>query len=368
MPVFTVTPTQAISFNIQEPIYDLNMLLLSGELHGAPKETITESNLVLFLFDTLDTKILEQTFPCADPPQNQDAICAFNIVIPNPPLNVSRYKIVAQVNSSDGLLIGEKSDLIAPTAKQSRFTINISMPKPTSNINSNLPIDVSIATFDNVAQVTSSPYEVCIYVSENRLYELSKMKEIKTTEECKELFFQSKDGKIAEIRTTFLFKPLGYGFVWNDSPEGRYKIMNIRAIAMLKRDNAILTVSSGDYVPLPVRVLEADLINGNQARARLKILAGQGETYNITLRVYQVEIDPDEVGGSAILLFLPCIVPGICDDRTEVGRVTESITLEEGKEVVITADYSSAPVSEEGNMVQGYSLTLFFEDIVLLSK
>lgn len=370
-PTLTATPLPTISLKINEATYDFDKFILSGEVYGIPKETVTQSNLVLFLFNSYNTQLLEQSFPCTEPPQSQDAICAFSILIPNPPPDVFRYRLVAEIDSSQGQIVGEAKGLFSrsgPETANSKFNLSIKMPNPTSDINTKLPIDVSVSSFDNVAQVVSTQYLLCVYVLEERFYESSKTTTTEIARECKNLLFQRRNENSAEAQATFLFKPSGYGFVWHESEEGRYKITNIRATAMLRKDNVTLGATSADYLPVPVRVIEARLISDSQARARLKILAGEGETYNVTLKVYQIETDPDEVGWSAILLFIPCLLPGICDDRVEVGRTTEPITLQKGKEFVITTDYSPVPVSEEGNTIQGYSLSLFFEHILLMSS
>ncbi len=371
----TATPLPTISLRINEATYDFDKLILSGEVYGIPKGAATQSNLVLSLFNSYNTQLLEQSFPCTDPPQNPDAVCAFTILVPNPPPDVFRYRILAEVTSSVGLLKGEAKGLFSRLGSESgsgtlssNFIISVSLPSPTGDINTKLPIDVSVSISENVAQIVSTPYQLCVHVSENRLYESLETKAVEIAKECKEVIFRRVSENLAEAKTTFLFKPSGYGFVWNNSQEGRYKITNIHALAALKKDNSTLNTSSADYLPVPVRVLEANLLSSNQARARLKILAGEGETYNITLKVYQVESDPDEIGWSGILLFLPCLLPGICDDRTEAGRSTQPILLQKGKEFVITADYGPVPVSEEGNTIQGYALELFFEHILLISK
>lgn len=110
------------------------------------------------------------------------------------------------------------------------------------------------------------------------------------------------------------------------------------------------------------------MISETEARARLKILAGKGELANVTLLVYQIENDPDEVFWSALLLFIPCLAEGICDDRSLAGRNTQSIKLQKGDEVVITTKYGPVPVSESGNAIEGYKVELFFGNILLPTR
>lgn len=374
-PTSSPTPIPTVSVSVSNARYDFEQLQLSGELSGIPRDAVLQSNLTLLVFNSYNVQLMEQVFPCAEPSQSPNAICAFNITIADPLPDIFRYRVVAEVSSSFGQLKAEKEGIFdrpleasSNTSSPGRFSIGIKMPDPARGVKGNLAIDVNVNDSSAGTESSSLKYEMCIYVAEYRQYESDETKGVWLTRECKDLRFRALGENSATASTSFLFNPSGYGFVWNDSEEGRYKISEIKATAVLNLNDVAVTSSSASYLPVPLRVLDVSRPDSGPAQARLEILAGEGEVYDVTLRVYQVEADPDEVGWSSILIFIPCLLPGICDDRTEIGRATQPITLRKGEFFTITADYAPAPVSEEGNFVTGYAIELFFEDILLISK
>ena len=180
------------------------------------------------------------------------------------------------------------------------------------------------------------------------------------------MYFSGSD-KIASASTDFFFKPSGYSFVSINSPDGRYQILNVRASAKLKQNQQVLATSEQSHRPVPVRVIDTSLYN-SQATATVEIMAGQGEAYDLALRVYQVEGDPDETFWSSLLLFAPCLLPEVCDDRVRVGESFQPIKLMAGTNASISTSFSAVPVSEEGNFITGYEMLIYFEDIVIGRK
>ncbi|MFN3309958.1 MAG: hypothetical protein ACK44E_12195 [Anaerolineales bacterium] len=229
-------------------------------------------------------------------------------------------------------------------------------------------LEVSVTYFGPVSEVSSQDLKICALIEEYRQYQSGQIVKTPLTQECRQAVFVSSHETISDAKATFTFKPSGYSFVWIGAEPDRYQITKIQATASLLQGEKSLKSTSASHRLAPVRVERAWLENGQTAKAQLRFEAGQGESYNIKISVYQIETDPDEVGVSALLFFLPCLLPDVCDDRTLAGEMVYPVELMAGTTRVISTDYHTVPVKEQGNTIQGYGVYVFFEDILLYSS
>lgn len=124
--------------------------------------------------------------------------------------------------------------------------MEILFPDATANIDSDLTVNVSVkASGNDVSLLVPLDLELCIDVIERRLYKSGKRKDVSLTQECKEVFFKTTGSDdTASTKTSFLFKPSGYGFVWNEGEDGEYKISDVQALAVLRYSRSKLASSS----------------------------------------------------------------------------------------------------------------------------
>lgn len=228
-------------------------------------------------------------------------------------------------------------------------------------------VSADVTYFGNPALANASNVEICAFIVEQRRYESGKVAQVTLTDDCKEARFSGSD-KSASASANFFFTPSGYSFVLVDSPDGRYRISDVRASITVEQNQQVLATSEESHRPVPVRVVSTSFSSNSHANATVEIMAGQGQTYDLALRVYQVEEDPDEIFWSSILLFIPCLFPEVCDDRERVAESFQPIELIPGTYPTISTSYSAAPVSEEGNSITGYEMVVYFEDIFIGRK
>lgn len=409
-PTFTLTPTSTVTATetplpkiavyIEKLELNANVLLLIGQLTGTLAETGYQSFAKLSLFDAQRNKLLEEEKPCLESSIRTDGkLCTFIFMLSDFPAGVTSYELSGRIQINNGsILAAQTEDSLTPryalpdayeTAETLIHPISSPLPQlvqqPAASIvekdislrtsfsslfytpenGSSLSADVTY--FGDVTQTNVSDLDFCVSISERRKYESGKTAQVVLTEECKTAYL-SGSGKIAKASNDFFFKPSGYSFVSIDSPEGSYQISEIRATVKLTQNEKVLATSESSHRPVPVRLIDTSLHQNSQASAKVKIMAGQGETYDLKLKVYQIEGDPDETVLSMFLLFIPCLLPGICDDRIQVGEAVQPIKLIAGTTATISASYTAAPASEDGNFVMHNELLVFFEDIAIGKK
>lgn len=391
-PMPTETPLPTISVHIEQAQLDSDSLLISGQLMGTLAETGVQGVATLSLFDSQNNKLLEQAAPCIGTPYEAGKLCLFVFSLSDVPADLASYEVTGQIYIGNGLILtgqiesslaGEETQ--ANVAKGNATQVSSPSPQPVQPAVSISKKDVSVhASFSSLfyrpengsslnvdatywgdpAVANAANLELCSSIVEQRVYESGKTAQVVLTDECKDAYFSGSD-KSARGSNDFYFKPSGYSFVLVDSPDGRYRISDIRASVYLKQNRQVLATSESSHRPVPVRMVSASFSSNSQANATVESMAGQGQTYDLALRVYQVEGDPDETFWSSILLFLPCLLPEVCDDREQVGESFQPIELMPGKDTEIFASYSPAPVSEEGNFITGYEMVVFFEGIFI---
>ncbi len=393
-PIVTETPLPTITIHIEQAQLDSDSLLIIGQLIGTLAETGYQSVATLTLFDSQKNKLLEQETPCVETPYELGELCIFIFSISDLPADLANYAVTGQIHLSNGLTLtsqmesslavvetqanvaeGGATQIFSPSPQPVQPAVSISKkdisvhasfsslfyrPENGSSLNA------SVTYFGDPAVINASNVELCVSIVEQRKYESGKTSQVTLSDECKAVYFSGSD-KIASASTDFFFKPSGYSFVSINSPDGRYQILNVRASAKLKQNQQVLATSEQSHRPVPVRVIDTSLYN-SQATATVEIMAGQGEAYDLALRVYQVEGDPDETFWSSLLLFAPCLLPEVCDDRVRVGESFQPIKLMAGTNASISTSFSAVPVSEEGNFITGYEMLIYFEDIVIGRK
>lgn len=393
--VVTETPLPTISVHIEQANLDSNSLLIVGQLIGTLAETGYRSVATLSLFDSQKNKLLEQEAPCVETPNEAEKLCIFVFSISELPAKFANYEIMGQIHLSNGLILtGQMASSFAEGETQanviedSATQVPSSSPQPIQPAVSISKSDVSVhASFSSLfyrpengssvsasatyfgdsAVINASNVKLCVSIVEQRRYQSGKSTQVVLTDECKAVYFSGSD-KLANASAEFFFKPSGYSFILTDSPDGRYQILDVRAVVTVEQNQQVLATSAQSHRPVPVRVINTSLHTNSQASATVEALAGQGQTYNLALRVYQIEGDPDETFWSSILLFIPCLLPEVCDDRERIGESVQPIELIPGANVPISTSYSAVPVSEEGNFITGYEMVVYFEDIIIGRK
>lgn len=393
--VVTETPLPTISVHIEQANLDSNSLLIVGQLIGTLAETGYRSVATLSLFDSQTNKLLEQETPCAETPNEADRLCIFIFSISELPADFASYQIMGRIQLGNGLtLTGQMESAIAGGETQANVSegnltqVPLPSPQPVQPAVSISKSDVSVhASFSSLfyrpengssvnveatyfgdsAVINASNVEFCASIVEQRKYQSGKSAQVVLMDECKAAYFSGTD-KMANASTDFFFKPSGYSFILTDSPDGRYQILDVRASVKLKQNQQVLAASEQSHRPVPVRVVNTSLHSNSQASATVEVMAGQGQTYDLALRVYQVEWDPEETFWSSILVFIPCLLPEVCDDRERVAESFQPIKLMAGSDASISTSYSAAPVSEEGNVITGYEMVVYFEDIMIARK
>ena len=390
--VVTETPLPTISVHIEQANLDSNSLLIVGQLIGTLAETGYRSVATLSLFDSQKNKLLEQEAPCAETPNEADRLCIFKFSIPELPADFASYQIMGRIQLGNGLtLTGQMESAVAGGETQANVSegnltqVPSPSPQPVQPAvfisKNNVSISASFSSsfyyrpengsflratvtyYGDPVLANAANLKFCASIVEHRKYESGKTAQVVLTDECKDAYFSEAD-KPASLSNNYFFKPSGYSFVLTDSPDGRYQILDVRAVVTLEQNQQVLAASEQSHHPVPVRVVNTSLYS-TQATATVEIMAGQGQTYDLALRVYQVEGDPDEVFWSSLLFFIPCIVPGICDDQKMIGESSQPIELTPGEKVTISTSNSIAPVSEEGNVITGYEMVVYFENIMI---
>lgn len=387
----TETPLPTISVHIEQANLDSNSLLIVGQLIGTLAETGYRSVATLSLFDSQKNKLLEQEAPCAETPNEADRLCIFIFSIPELPADFASYQIMGRIQLGNGLtLTGQMESAIAGGETQANVSEGnltqvpspspqpvqpaVSISKEDVSVHASFSslfyrpengssVNANVTYFGDSALANASNLELCASIVEQRKYQSGKSTQVVLTEECKAVYF-SGDDRMASASTDFYFKPSGYSFVWIDSSEGRYQIVEVRASVELKQNQQVLAISEESHRSVPVRLKSSDLSN-SQATAAVEIVAGTGESYNLTLKVFQIEIDPDEVFWSSLLFFIPCLIPDVCDDSVRAGSSSQPIQLIAGATVTISTAYSAVPVSEEGNTIKEYKEYVYFEGIII---
>ena len=278
----------------------------------------------------------------------------------------AKEETLANATAGDATPISSSApQLVQPTASISKkdVSVRVSFSSLFYRPENGSSLNADATYFGDPAIINASNVELCASIVEQRKYESGKTAQVTLTDECKAAYFSGSD-KIASASADFFFKPSGYSFVLTDSPDGRYQILDVRASVALKQNQQVLTTSEQSHRPVPVRVIDTSLYN-SQATATVEIMAGQGQTYDLALRVYQVERDPDETFWSFFLAFAPCLFPEICRDRERVKESFQPIKLMAGTNASISTSFSAAPVSEEGNFIIGYEMLVYFEDSVI---
>lgn len=394
-PIVTETPLPTITIHIEQAQLDSDSLLIIGQLIGTLAETGYQSVATLILFDSQKNKLLEQETPCVETPYELGELCIFIFSISSPPAEYASYAIMGQIHLSNGLTLtsqmesslavvetqanvaeGGATQIFSPSPQPVQPAVSISKKDVSVHASfsslfyrpeNGSSLNASVTYFGDPAVINASNVELCVSIVEQRKYESGKTSQVTLSDECKAVYFSGSD-KIASASTDFFFKPSGYSFVSINSPDGRYQILNVRASAKLKQNQQVLATSEQSHRPVPVRVIDTSLHLKSSATATVEIMAGQGEAYDLALRVYQVEGDPDETFWSSLLLFAPCLLPEVCDDRVRVGESFQPIKLMAGTNASISTSFSAVPVSEEGNFITGYEMLIYFEDIVIGRK
>ncbi|MCC7119659.1 MAG: hypothetical protein IT310_14135 [Anaerolineales bacterium] len=391
----TVTPLPEISVIVEMSEFTPNNLYLFGHLRGISAGNQYQSFAKLNLYDAQKQKLAEQEMPCVEVPA-QDRYCQFVFTMGDPPTGIASYEITAEIHVSEGLILTGHTEGVTiigqtqasldeePTALASPQAVQPQAANPISaqdvivsaSFHSEFYrpeegsfFNVHVSYFGDAAPVNSFSLDACVSITEHRRYESGRVAQVLLTEECKAVYL-SGESKSARGDEDFSFKPSGYGFVWNNSPEGRYQISEIRGLVNLKQNQKVLESASSSHRPVPVRLVESSLprSSSSQATATVEVLAGSGEMYDLKLSVVQMEVDPDEVAVSSFLLFLPCLLPLVCDDRVEVASVSQPIKLVAGTDATISASYFAVPASESGNVPTEFKMTVYFEDIVIGTK
>ena len=401
-PFVTETPPPTINVYIEQLQLDSDSLLIIGQLTGTLAETDYQSYATLSLYDSQKQKLLEQETPCAQLPREGDKLCLFVFSISELPADYASYQITGEIHLGNSLILASHTEgfldegeaqvnangngaqqnpsaslqPVQPTASPQLAQPAVSISKGDVSIFAHFPslfyrpengssVSVDVTYFGDPALANASNVEICASIVEQRRYESGKVAQVTLTDDCKEARFSGSD-KSASASTNFFFTPSGYGFVLVDSPDGRYRISDLRASIEVKQNQQVLAAYEESHrPPVPARVVKTSFTSNSQATATVEVMAGQGQTYDLALRVYQVEEDPDEIFWSSILLFIPCLFPEVCDDRERVGESFQPIELIPGTYPTISTSYSAAPVSEEGNFISGYEIFVYFEDIFI---
>lgn len=377
IPLPTTTSLPSIVIQVETARFESGQLVIAGQLYGAPTDTVYQSVVTVTLLNSQKQILLEEKIPCAEPPHAPDAICAFTFSPAHPPVDVTDFGIRAQTYTHTGLILegragsfpGASEILRTPTPfpvsqddlwVEAWFERGFYSPETGSFLHASaLYSDISV--FDE----NFPNRELCAMITELREYESGQSTQIVLKEECRAANSQPDGENMLTISADFFFKPSGYSFVWIDSPDGRYRILEVSASVILKQDQQILDSTSASHRPIPVRVVSASLEPDLQANVTVETMAGQGETYEILLRVLQVEADLKETFWSGFFIFYPCILPGICEDYVIVGEVSQSITLLPGLYTQISSSYTTPPSDEIDNITVDYKMALFFEDIFI---
>ncbi|HMR98632.1 MAG TPA: hypothetical protein PKE62_05185 [Anaerolineales bacterium] len=387
----TATPLPTITVRIEQLRLESSSLLIIGQLYGALAETSFQSFATLSLYDSQGGKLIEQETPCIATPNEADKLCLFVFSMTDLPAGLASYEINGKIQMDNGLILTSRAEglfakeetlanatagdatpisssapqLVQPTASISKkdVSVRVSFSSLFYRPENGSSLNADATYFGDPAIINASNVELCASIVEQRKYESGKTAQVTLTDECKAAYFSGSD-KIASASADFFFKPSGYSFVLTDSPDGRYQILDVRASVALKQNQQVLTTSEQSHRPVPVRVIDTSLYN-SQATATVEIMAGQGQTYDLALRVYQVERDPDETFWSFFLAFAPCLFPEICRDRERVKESFQPIKLMAGTNASISTSFSAAPVSEEGNFIIGYEMLVYFEDSVI---
>ena len=403
-PRATETPLPTITVHIEQLHLEANSLLVVGQLNGTLAETGYRSDATISLFDSQNRALMEKETPCLETPFEAGKLCLFVFSISDLPADYASNQITGQIHLSNGLILtshtegfldeGETQVNANGNGAQQDPSASPQPVQPTASLQPVQPAvsisrrDVTLyASFSSLfyrpengssinAEVTyigdsakgnASNLELCASIVEQRRYESGKVAQVVLTDECKDAHFSGTDIS-ARASTDFFFTPSGYSFVLIDSPDGRYRISDVRASVTVEQNQQVLATSEELHRPVPARVVNTSFTSNSQATATVEIMAGQGQTYDLALRVYQIEMDPDETAWSMFLLFIPCLLPEVCDDRERVAETFQPIELTPGTNVTISTSYSAAPVSEEGNSITGYEMFVFFEDIFIGKK
>lgn len=282
--------------------------------------------------------------------------------LPTTTIIVGKTQILDEDIAQQNAAPSPQSTPLQPTVRE-KFSITASfsssfyMPKNGSFLN------VHVSYFGDIAKIGASNLNLCASITEQRRYESGGIAQVSLTDECQSAYLLG-DGQIARVDKEFFFIPSGYSFVWIDSPEGRYQITEIRASIELKQNEKVLESAKSSHRPAPVRLSTLNL-SGSLATATVEIMAGTGESYTLTLKVFQIEIDPDEVFWSSFLLFAPCLFPEVCNDSVRAGGSSQPIKLIAGTTATISASYSKKPISEEGNIFKEFKAYVYFEGIII---
>lgn len=394
IPLPTKTSLPPVNIHVETVQLTPEQLTISGQLSGIPAETAYQSQVALDLFDSSQTIQGGQAAACDQPPHTEGAICAFTLLVMNPPASAVSYSITARVYSQTAFMFTGQTGGALPVQEMAvnatalpeipaspslppnpsipqnspiqnkDFTLSIQFPSEFYLPENGASIDVTSTYFEAPTALGAASLELCATITEQRRYESGQTAEVVLSEGCKPITFTGSQST-AHASAKFLFTPSGYGYVWTNGTDGRYQITQIFASAALLKDRESIKTAVANHLPVPARVTGLSWASGNQANASVVTTAGEGETYTITLKVYQVEGDPDEIFWSFFLLFTPCLVPEICDDRTNAGESIRQITLSPGAETAIATAYNVVPVKEEGNYVTGYEMVVFFEDKII---
>lgn len=318
---------------------------------------------------------MAEQLPCADPPHTADAICAFTFSPLSPPANAADYGIIAQAYTHYGSILegragsfpGASEGLEAPTplpVSEEDFYVDIGIqpgfyfPEAGSYVHANAGFS-DISVFDE----NFPNRELCVTVAELREYESGQGAQVVLTEECRATNSQPEGERTLSISADIPFKPSGYSFVWIDGADGRYRILEVSATATLKQDQQILDSATISHRPAPARVVSASLNPESQtANAVVEIMAGQGEAYEIFLRVIQVEIDPSEIMWSGIAAFIPCKLWEVCEDYTRIGEASQTIALMAGTYIEISANYTSRQ-TEQDNIIVWNKIDVYLDGV-----
>lgn len=392
-PFVTETPPPTINVYIEQLQLDSDSLLIIGQLTGTLAETDYQSYATLSLYDAQKQKLFEQETACGRLPRDGDKLCLFVFSISDLPADYASYQITGEIYLSNNLILASHTEGFLnegeaqvnanengaqqdPTASPQPVQPAVSIAKNDISVHASFSslfyrpengssVRADVTYFGDPALANASNVEICASIVEQRRYESGKVAQVTLTDDCKEAHFSGSD-KSASASTNFFFTPSGYGFVLVDSPDRRYRISDLRALIEVKQSQQVLaTYEESHRPPVPARVVKTSFTSNSQATATVEVMAGQGQTYDLALRVYQVEEDPDEIFWSSILLFIPCLFPEVCDDRERVGESFQPIELIPGTYPTISTSYSAAPVSEEGNFISGYEILVYFEDIFI---
>lgn len=316
--------------------------------------------------------------------------CVVSAASPQHPSSPPMLTLRPFLLATSSPLVATRTPVVPVPAQVNETDVEVvSTPGPTINIEGNIPkvvhdpkyslvltfpesfylpeqggaLEVDVTAFDNAAQVNERGLDLCVQIWENRTYQAGRIENVALVPEtCQPIRFEGSVSNISTAEKIFAFQPSGFSFVWLESAGDRYQLNSIEAVARLRQQGKDLSVERAVHRPVPVRVTQAQWEN-QQVNFQVRSYAGNGETYTLSVKVYQVETDPDEIGFNSLFLFVTCLLPDVCEDYSKAGEASQPITLVSNQTVALSVSYERVPVKEDGNTILGYEAQVLFEMI-----